>query len=124
MRLFTLFISYANGGHYCGVYPSLEYLHGPIHEMAEDERIDKSEIPDLKDIQASVTGNNSEDFWHVFSNGAWIHVQETSEQLVEVILDNYFEKFYSDLAEKIDLKVASLPKDKEQDAVIEKTDMS
>lgn len=109
MRLFTLFISYVTGGHYCGVYPSLEYLHGVIHEMAEDEKIDKSEIPDLNIIQANVTSNNSEDFWHVFSNGTWIHVQETSEQLVGAILNNYFEEFYLTLASGIGLKIANPP---------------
>jgi hypothetical protein len=83
LRLFTLFISYRFGGHYCGVYPSLEHLYGVIEEMVEDMEIDKKEIPDIRSIESALEGND--DYWHEFSDSTWIHVQETSEQLVKLI---------------------------------------
>ena len=89
MRLFTLFISYRAGVHYCGVYPTLEYLYDVIHEMAGDEEIDKGEIPELETIRHKMTDSHSEDFCHEFSNGTWIQVQETSKQLIMAIKDAY-----------------------------------
>lgn len=108
MRLFTLFISYHGGTHYCGVYPRLESLYDVIREMAADEDIDYIEIPEIGEIRQDVEGT-LDYFEHQFQNGTWIHIQETSEQLVKVILDEFFEKLYSDLAARI----ASLPKSKE-----------
>jgi len=82
MRLFTLFISYSFGGHYCGVYPSLEDVSKVIEEMMADMEID-DEVTDLKEIAEKL--NENDDFWHEFSDRTWIHVQEVSEQLVNQI---------------------------------------
>jgi len=112
MRLFTLFISYRSGGNYCGVYPQLGHLYDVIKEMARDEDIDHSEIPSIDKVRQAVKGTLG-DFQHQFQNGIWIHVQETTEQLVEVILDQYFEGFYKDIVARIDAKLASLPESKE-----------
>ena len=85
MRLFTLFISYRSGMHYCGVYTTLEYLYNVILEMTEEsDEIDSSEIPKLSEIYTGINGY-SEDFFCEFSDGTWIHIQETSERLVEII---------------------------------------
>ena len=113
MRLFTLFINDGSGNHYCGVYPTLEYLYDVIREFMAENEISKDEIPELEKIRHAVVDGNSEDFWHEYSDGTWIHVQETSEGLVEVILDEYFEEFYLDIAARLDLKVESLQKSKE-----------
>lgn len=82
MRLWTLFISYSFGGHYCGVYPSLEYVRQVIKEMAEDMEL-TDELPTLRRIKSSI--EKKDDFWHEFLDSTWIHVQEVSEQLVEQI---------------------------------------
>jgi len=88
MRLFTLFINYKSGNHYCSVYPSLKTLYGVIRELAEDYRdeIDEDDIPSQDQIRAGLDGH-SDDFYYKFSNGTWIHVQETAEPLVDKILD-------------------------------------
>lgn len=85
MKLFTLFISYSYGLHYCGVYTSLECLHGVIQEMAKDCDIPKREVPKLSLIKEILGDLGADDFWHEFGDGSWIHVQETSEQLVKEI---------------------------------------
>lgn len=78
MKLYTLFISYSFGGHYCGVYPSLKILRDVIKEMMKDMEIKMSESPSIKHIQDALAVKD--DFWHEFSDSTWIHVQETSEQ--------------------------------------------
>lgn len=85
LRLFSLFISYRSGGHYCGVYPSLEYLYEVIKEMVQDMEIDESETPPLNDLKEALERND--DYWHEFSDTTWIQVQETSPQLVELIVN-------------------------------------
>lgn len=90
MRLFTLFISRGTVSYYyCGVYPTLKHLYDVIHEMAESEGINKDEIPKLEKIRHEVIDGDTKDYWHEFSDGTWIHIQETSEQLVQAIKDTY-----------------------------------
>ena len=88
MRLFTLFIKSQSGKRYCGVYPSLEDLYGGLRAMAGDGTLDAAEIPELSSIRNGVD-IEIDDFYHEFSNGAWIHVQEISRHLVGVIIDEY-----------------------------------
>lgn len=83
MKLFTLFISYRFGGHYCGVYVSLEYLHDVIKEMAGDTDIRRSEVPKLAEIRERM--EQFDDYYWEFSDSTWIQIQETSEQLVDII---------------------------------------
>ena len=64
MRLYTLFISYSSGSHYCGVYTSLKCLHGVVCEMAKDCDIPPREIPKLSLIKETL--GTSDDFWHEF----------------------------------------------------------
>lgn len=98
LRLFTLFISYSFGGHYCGVYPSLEHVHGVIEEMVEDMEIDKSEVPAIKEIRKFIDNNN--DFWYEFSDTTWIHVQELSEQLVKLLKEQFYKKYARSISNK------------------------
>ncbi|WP_169704385.1 hypothetical protein [Candidatus Kuenenia stuttgartiensis] len=88
MRVFTLFIKYQSGAHYCGVYPTLEYLYDVLGEMADDGTLDTTEIPELSSIRNGIN-DEIDDFYHEFSNGAWIHVQETSKHLVGVMIAKY-----------------------------------
>jgi hypothetical protein len=85
MTLYTLFISYRHGGHYCGVYPTLEIAHDVIKEMMRDMEIDKSETPKIGNIRDALV--KKDDFWHEFTDSTWIHVQEVSEQNTERIVN-------------------------------------
>lgn len=84
MKLYTLFISYSFGGHYCGVYPSLKILRDVIKEMVEEMENKMSEVPSIKTIKDVLA--KKDDFWHEFTDSTWIHVQEVSEQNVERII--------------------------------------
>lgn len=84
MKLYTLFISYSFGGHYCGVYPSLKILRDVIKEMVEEMENKMSEVPSIKTIKDVLV--KKDDFWHEFTDSTWIHVQEVSEQNVERII--------------------------------------
>jgi hypothetical protein len=88
MRLFTLFIKYQSGAHYYGVYPTLKYLYKVLGEMAGDGTLDAAEIPELSSICNEIN-DKIHDFYHEFSNGTWIHVQEISRHLVGVIIEEY-----------------------------------
>lgn len=88
MRLFTLFVSYGDGGYYCGVYPTPEHLHNVIREIMDDMVININEIPSIETIKQKVSGT-LDNFCYEFSDKTWIHVQETSEQLTQVIKDTY-----------------------------------
>lgn len=85
MKLWTLFISYRFGGHYCGVYTSIETARQVIEEMAVDMEIEDN-LPSITDIESSLL--EKDDFWYEFSDGTWIHIQEVSEGLV-VEIRNY-----------------------------------
>lgn len=84
LKLYSLFISYRFGGHYCGVYTSLETTHQVIKEMARDVEIDE-DIPNMATIKEHLIKNN--DFFHKFNDSTWIHVQEVSPFLVEKIVN-------------------------------------
>lgn len=81
--LFTLFISYRHGNHYCGVYPSLEYLRDVVKEMARDMEIRLREVPSLKKMTESLKAKD--DFWHEFSDSTWISISEVAEGNIKVI---------------------------------------
>lgn len=83
MRLWTLFMSYRHGFHYCGVYPSLEHLRQVIEEMTEDMEIDENELPNTEEIEKRLT--EKDDFYKEFSDTTWIHINEVSDQLVKII---------------------------------------
>lgn len=83
MELYTLFISYRHGGHYCGVYPLLSHLRDVIKEMASDMEIPGKEVPSLELIKLKL--QKGDDMWHEFSDTTWVHIQETSKPLVEEI---------------------------------------
>lgn len=85
-KLYTLFISYKSGGHYCGVYPTLKIARDVIKEMLSDCEI-KDKCPTIKDISEKI--DKGDDFWYGFNDGTcdftWVHVQEVGEQNVERI---------------------------------------
>jgi hypothetical protein len=86
-RLWTLFISYYFGGHYCGVYPSIEDVKAVVGEMAQDMEIPKKELMEVE-IPGEESWDFIDDFFHEFNDGTWIHVQEVSPPLVENIFKN------------------------------------
>lgn len=80
--MYTLFISYKSGGHYCGVYPTLEYTHKVILEMAHEmEFIESTHIPSVEEITKAL--EQKDEFYFAFDDGVvdrtWIHVQEQPE---------------------------------------------
>jgi hypothetical protein len=81
--LYTLFISYAFGGHYCGVYPSVEDATNAIKELLQDLKIDDP-VPNVMQHLS-----NHDDLWTDFSDGTWIHLQEVSPYLIQTIKKRY-----------------------------------
>ncbi|MEM7827730.1 MAG: hypothetical protein QW561_00165 [Candidatus Aenigmatarchaeota archaeon] len=81
MRAYSLFISYRWGGHYCAIHPTLGDIKQAIRELLECIELDDP-VPSIKQIMAKLKGC-TEDFWHEFSDGTWIHVQELNPVLVE-----------------------------------------
>lgn len=80
-KLWSLFISYRFGGYYCGVYPSIRDVKEVVREMSADMEISDDEL--------EIMIAEKDDYWHEFSDGTWIHVQEISEQLVNHIFERW-----------------------------------
>lgn len=95
MKLYTIFISYKSGNHYCGVHTSLKHIREAIIELVDDIEIDRSEVPALSRISSHLETND--DFWMEFSDSTWIHIQEVSPQLTEIISKKVKEQIYASL---------------------------
>lgn len=81
MKAYSLFISYNEGGHYCAIHPTLGDIKQAIKELLESIDV-KDPVPAIKQIKTGL-GGRTEDFWHKFTDGTWIHVQELNPVLVE-----------------------------------------
>lgn len=108
--LFTLFISYRYGNHYCGVYPSLEVLRDVVKEMARDMDIRLSEVPPLKKMSKAL--KEKDDFWHEFSDSTWISISEVAEGNIKMIAP-LFRRCPLDLTEIELKKLIDVAKDEE-----------
>lgn len=92
--LWGLFISYKHGGHYIGVYPSLDYTLDVVKEMAI-EMLDRSDEDNSQDLDAEVDETmenitsrctpwkDRDDFYYALNDGTldttWFTIQQVSE---------------------------------------------
>lgn len=80
--MYTFFISYRWGTHYCAIYPDLKSVRQAIKYLLE--YIESSDrVPTIRSMKAAIKSHD--DFWTEFSDGTWIHVQPLSEFSVEVV---------------------------------------
>ena len=102
-KLWGLFISYKSGGHYIGVYLTLENTLGVVQELLEetyksDDETKNDNLPEV--VMAEMEGikeavnevgywDKHEDYWHAINDGnldtTWFTIQPIGETLVKAI---------------------------------------
>lgn len=93
MKLYSLFISYSRGGHYCGVYTSLEDVVEVIQEAAGILIV-------VNNITLDVLKGVLEEFdeyWEEFTDSTWIHIQKITPELVERIKKGVIQEVIKEL---------------------------
>lgn len=102
-ELWGLFISYKSGGHYIGVYLTLEHTLGVVQELLEEtyKSTDETKNDNLPEVIAAemeqiketvnIAGywDKHDDYWHSLNDGmmetTWFTIQPIGETLVNAI---------------------------------------
>lgn len=89
MRLYGLAINRGDNSKFIGVYPILSAAHKVLIEMADTSEglIAVTEIPTLTSMRFEL--NEHGDFFHEFSDGTKVHVQEIEDELVVKAVEYY-----------------------------------
>lgn len=90
MECYTLFISYAHGFYYNGVYENMKVILDVVKEMMIEMDIPKPQKPRARDVKRSI--ERQDDYFHEFTDGTWIVITKQSEELVRNIIEYNIKK--------------------------------